>query len=409
MKSPLYGALLCLACNAPAPPPSTGGVDVEGGPCGRGLVVVSSDYQSTNVSVLDNEGNVLSASILSSASESTALSAPLSGDVVTPTARASGDELVLIDRYPASVLTWLSLTSGDVRAQLDVSTGFAANPRDYVELADGRAYVSRFESNPEAGKTSYDGGGDLLILDPVVPRIVGRIDLTAAMQDAPGFLPRASRMLRSGDAVYVLLLGYDADFSSAAASRLVRIDARTDTIDHVLVLDDLFGCEGLASAPDGERLAISCSGRLTGGVTSSPVGSGLVVIAGDGSAITSVYPAEQLLGQPLGFSAAFTRQGGLLVTALGAFSNDGGPDVLDAVLHVAPDGTFDTVFRSSSRPFELGEVRCAVGAGGECGHCFMTDAETGGLHRLDPDSGALEVSLPLDDGIGLPPRVLGRF
>lgn len=403
-------ALSLLACNAPEPPPSTGGVEIEGGACGRGLVVVSSDYQSTNVSVLDVEGDVLSASILSSASESTALSAPLSGDVVTPTSRVSGDELVLIDRYPASVLTWVSLTSGAVRAQLDVSTGFAANPRDYVRLDDGRAYVSRFESNPEAGGQPFDAGGDLLVVDPAIPEVVGRIDLADAMQDAPTFLPRASRMVRTGDAVYVLLLGYNADFSGAAPSRLVRVDAGRDTIEDVLVLDDLYGCDALAISADRERLAVACSGQLAGGATSSPVGSGLVVIAAETLSITSTHDAALLVGQPLGFSAAFTRSGGVLVTALGAYATGGGDDVLDAVLHVRLDGSWDTILRSSSRPFELGEVRCAVpDTGGSCGHCFVTDAEAGVVHRLDPDSAALDASLPLDDGIGLPPRVLGGF
>ncbi len=395
-----------MGCNAPAPAPSTGGANLPDGPCGRGLVLISSDYQSSNVSVLDTDGSLVSASIVSSASEASALSAPLSGDVVLPNARMMGDDIVLIDRYPAAVLTWVDVQRGEVRAQLDVSTQFAANPRDYLPLGDGRAYVTRFQTNPFPGATAFDGGGDILILDVAEPAIIGRIDLSTALQDTPGFLPRASRMVQLGDVVYVLLVSYNQDFSDAAPSRLVRVATESDTIVGVTVLEDFYGCEGLAA--QGDRIAIACSGLLAGGATSSTEGSGLILTDAQGQ-IFSATPARDLIGQPLGFSAAFTRTG-VLVTALGAFANDGGEDTRDAVVHVGANGSVTTVVRSSSRPFDLGEVRCSLGdANAACSHCFVTNGATGGLQRLDPDDGSSDVTLPIDDGIGLPTRLLGRF
>src|SRR5262245_48452094 len=95
-------ALFVCGCGAPAPPDATGGVSVPVGRCGRGLVSVQSDYQSTNVSLLATDGVMLSSSFISSASASAALSAPLSGDVVAPTSASLGSELVLVDRYPAA-------------------------------------------------------------------------------------------------------------------------------------------------------------------------------------------------------------------------------------------------------------------------------------------------------------------
>ena len=387
----IVGMVLCLtACNADEPPPNTGGVDLADGPCGRGLAVVSSDYQSTNVSIIDVDGNVVSSSFISSASEDTGLSAPLSGDVAAPNQRLSGSDLVLIDRFPSSVITWIDLESARVRAQLDVSTGFAANPRDYLQLDDGRAYVTRFETNPTPGAVEFDGGGDILIVDPTASSIIGRIDLTPAMEDAPGFLPRASRMIVWNDEVTVLLLGYDQDFSDAAPSRLVRI--RDDEITGVIVLPGMYGCEGLAA--DGASLAVACSGRLAGGSTTDLEGAGLALVRG--SDIT-VFTADDLIGQPLGFTAAFTDQG-LLVTALGSFDTG----ALDAVLHVTEEGAVDTVLSSASRPFEIGEIRCAC-------DCFVADAERAVLHRLDGASGAAQQALPLEDAVGLPPRTLSRF
>ena len=124
-------ALAWLAgCNAPDPPPTTGGTDLPPGACGRGAVVIGSDYQSTNVSLVGVEGEVLSPSFLSSATSSAGLTAPLSGDVAVPSMPAAGEEIVLLDRYPAAVLTWVDVVTGSVRAQLNVATGFAANPQD---------------------------------------------------------------------------------------------------------------------------------------------------------------------------------------------------------------------------------------------------------------------------------------
>ncbi len=399
-------ALCATACNAPTPPEATGGADLPGGPCGRGLMVVSSDYQSTNVSLTNIDGTLVSSSVVSSASASSALSAPLSGDVVSPNSRLVGDDLVLLDRYPASVLTWVNHTTGEVRAQLDVSTGFAANPRDYLELESPegkRAYVTRFETNAAPGAEAFDEGGDVLIVDSDVPAIRGRIDLAPAMQDAPGFQPRASRMVRFGDSVLVLLLAYNADFSDAAPSRVVRIDPSSDTIEEVAVLDDLYGCEGLSATSD--KVVVSCSGLLAGGNTTSPVGSGVAVL--NTALEVQTVMAEDLIGQPLGFSAAAT-QTGILVTALGAFSTHG-EDVPDVLLHVNEDGTHETILETT-RPFELGEVRC-IGISAEsptCGGCFVTDGERVGLHHLNGNGEAPQF-LPLDDGIGLPPRTLGLF
>src|SRR5687768_2396120 len=109
----------CLAaCNAPEPNRNGRGTDAT-----EALVVVSSDYQSSNVSLLGFDGSVLTPSILHSGSVTTGLSAALSGDVVLPTSAVSGSDIVLVDRVPDAVLTWLDARSARVRAQLPVGTG----------------------------------------------------------------------------------------------------------------------------------------------------------------------------------------------------------------------------------------------------------------------------------------------
>lgn len=402
--------LLLAGCDATAPPPTTGGVVLPEGPCGRGLVLVESDYQSTNVAIVGLDGAVLSSSFISSASASAALSAPLSGDVVVPTSPTSGAEVVLVDRYPAAVITWVYLATAAPRAQLDVSTGFAANPQDYLELAADKAYVTRLDANASPGAQPHDQGGDVLVVDPRAPAIIGRIALDAAMADAPGFLPRPNRMLRAGDDVYVLLSAYSADFSDSAPSRVVRIDAGRDAIAAVTVLPGLHGCAGLALARRAPlALAVACSGKFGGDSAPTLVESGVAILAGDPLAVVASHEAAAI-GQPFGLSLAFA-DGAILTTALGAFGSGGAPDTLDRLLRIGEAGEPAALLSSASRPFELGEVACALSDDDEagCGRCFAADAERGALHRLDAAASAIEATLPIDDGIGLPPRYLGRF
>ena len=64
----ILAAAALLACDVPEPPGPTGGTTEPLGRCGRGLAVVSSDFQSTNLSLVGTGGQVLSESFISSAS-----------------------------------------------------------------------------------------------------------------------------------------------------------------------------------------------------------------------------------------------------------------------------------------------------------------------------------------------------
>ncbi|WP_437672753.1 hypothetical protein [Sorangium sp. So ce131] len=411
-----------LGCNAPEPPPSTGGTDVVEGPCGRGAVVVSSDYQSTDVGLMSWEGAVLSASIISSGSIAPGLSSPLSGDVVTPTTPARGDQLVLIDRA-ASVLTWVDVRSGEARAQLAVATAFRANPQDYVEVSPSKAYVTRHEPNLDPDAAPTDGGSDVLVVDPGARAIVGRVDLAPALAgEDPGIYPRPSRAVLVEGSLYVLLTATSLDFTTSAESRLVEIDTQGDAIKEVTVLRGLHGCGGLAASASGSRLAVVCPGTFGGDSTSNAAEAGLVVLARrDGGGLVEEArwaPAELGAGTP-GFSVAFASEDHVLLATLGRDAlGEGGPvdDTLVAV-DLAGSGPArgepEVLLRSKELPFVLGEVRCAEA----CGRCLAADAETDGgvVHRFDVGAGEDRRALVhagafrVDPRIGLPPRYLGGF
>ena len=422
-RGPLAAVLLVAAtgCNAPEPPASTGGVDVPFGPCGRGVVVVGTDYQSTNVSLLGVDGSILSSSFVSAGSATTGLSSPLSGDVVVPTMPTFGDEIVLIDRYPAAVLTWMVLTTATVRAQLSVATGFHSNPQDYVAVdGEHKAYVSRYDANVAPGAEPHDEGSDVLVLDPWVPAVTGRIDLGLAMlPEEAEYLPRPARLARSGPWVFVLLAAYSQDFLDSAPSRLVTIDSRTDAIVAVTILDELHGCRGLAVSAAGARLAVTCSGKFAGGSTPSLAEAGVAVLSFEATGAVGDeqielveirrWSAAALGDQAPGFAVDFAGDDRLLLTLLGQFGTAEQPLQQDALLDLPlePGASPRVILQTEATPFELGEVRCLEA----CGRCFAADAERGVIHRLGHGDGGLAVdaSYSVDTVIGLPPRLLGRF
>lgn len=412
-------AVVCAStgCGAPAPAPGTGGTDIEPEACGRGALVVETDYQSTNVSLLGWDGAVLSASFLSSASEGGGISAPLTLDVDVPTMPQVGAEVVVLDRKPAGVLTWASVQTAAVRTQLSVNVAdFDANPQDYAEVRPGVAYVTRYDQNldPAAGGQPFDLGSDVVVVDIAEGTLRDSIDMRPAMvgEDAK-FLPRANRIVVVEERAYVLLSAYSASFGESAQSRLVTVDTETDSIVAVTVLEGLHGCAGMALAPDRRRLAVSCSGTFTSDQQSVLAEAGLMVLdLADGLPVERTrVPASDIGEGGLGLKVAFVDADTVAFTV---FGNDAvaGVSARDDVL-VAVDyesGQRTELLRSAGKSFTLGDVTCAPG----CGVCFSADAEREGgvVHRFAvADDGLVtyDRAIRVESTIGLPPRYLGRF
>jgi len=417
MSAQLWRGALALcgvlsACGAPRSEPQAGGTSVLSGPCGRGLVVVESDYQSSNVSLVDFAGNVLAPSIASSSAENAGFGVALSGDVVVPGSAVAGAELVLLDRYPAGVLRFVDVASGKVTSELSVATGFRANPHDYLLIGPKKAYVTRYESNPNAGAQPWDGGGDVLIVDPSVPSITGRIELSSALAgENASFTPHPGRLLSVGKRVFAVLSAYDRTYMNSAVSRLVEVDAETDTLLSSLPLADLHGCDGLALSPDSRELAISCTGADLLDAPPSITSSGLALVDITGTPqITKTFAAATFGNNAIGFALDYSLPTRLVFGTLG-YVTDAGSRSLDAILALdTGSGAFTEVVRSASQPFTLGDVRCAP----SCGACFVADAERdgGSVLRFPLDAqGELGsfTAVRAETRVGLPPRYLGAF
>lgn len=401
------------ACNAPAPPGVTGGIgdaatmhDGGLGRCARGLAVVEFEGQSSNVSLMAPDGSVQSASFYSSSTPSAGVQTTLSGDIDVPTMPASGSEIVLLERSPApGRVLWIDLSTGELSRQMAAGQGFWANPHDYVEIASDKAYVTRYEENPSPDERAFNRGSDVAIVDPKAASIVGSIDLTTVLSgSASRFLPRPDRMILTGGFVYVLLGVYDENFDSGDG-RLVAIDPASDTIVDVLVLEGFEGCAGLAVSPAGDEIAVTCSGRYSGGNNPDPAVSGLAIVEpGVPLSERRRFVASELGGQPLGFYAAYVADSELAITTFGREETPAVPDRFVTV--DLETGGADTLLESEKKPFTLGGVECT------CGACFLTDAGRGGVvHRYRIDDGRLvdPTAVTVETRIGLPPRQLGLF
>jgi hypothetical protein len=408
----LVVSLLC-ACSAPRITPGTQGVTVQPGPCGRGLVVVESDYQSSNVSLLDFDGHVLSESVLSSSVESAGFGVRLSGDVVAPSSAQDGPRIVLIDRLPAGVLRFVELSTARVTAELSVATGFRSNPQDYLPLAANRAYVARYDTNANAGQQAWDAGGDVLLVDPSVPVISGRIELSAALAGEPSqFTPHPARLLNVSGRIFVLLAAYADDYSSGTESRLVELDPETDSLRSTLVLEGLRGCTGLAVSPDESTLAVACSGDDLRSTQPKLDGSGLALLGIEGEPrLTRRFLAAELGDAVLGFDLAYAASDVLLFSTLGRRDATGATAAQDSLRRLdAASGEVQELLQSAGEPFTLGGIRCEP----SCGACFVTDAQRAGgsvlRFAVDAEGNfAAPSANRAETRVGLPPRYLGAF
>ena len=405
-----------LGCNVSSPPSSTGGANLgdaagtsgdAGAACPSGLVIVDSDYQSTNVTVAKADGTPVSGSFVSSAATKPGLSLALSGDVVVPLVPPAPGTLLLIDRYGTNVLTWMNVADASVVAQLPIGTGFESNPHDYIEVDPTRAYVSRYGTNPTPGMVPFDQGGDVLVLDrtnPAAPAISGRI---AIPEENPALQPCPDGMNWLGPEVVLTLGRWSADFSQVGDGRFIGISPAGDHIDWTVDVTGLQSCGRVAVSPSGHLAAIACSSSedmttLTFDTSKSDIvvydatKSPPVELRRLGVAVT--------LGSGIQPTLAFATEDAIFASAYGGDTTPG-----DAVFAVSATTGDVTPLATASTAFTLGGLTCTPGCGGVCS---VTDADKNVLRRWQVGADGTFTALPdvdVDPTVGLPPRDLGAL
>jgi hypothetical protein len=392
-------ALALLGCN-PTLPEGTGGTDVEPTAFGRGVVTINTDFQSTNVSLVGLEGRRLSQSFVSSTSL-------LSGDVEAPSMPSVGEDVVLLDRA-YSIVTWVAVRSGEIRAQLHVDDDRAKNPWDYLPVAPNKAYVLRYDAAAGGGTN-----GDVMVVDPGAAKPGKSIDIAPALALPDGYSVHPARGVVVGDRAYVTTVIATPDYAYAD-SYVVVLDTTSDEVTGAYPLDGLHDCTGIALSPEQDELAIACSGDLIADAGSTQESSGVVVLARSDLAEKRRFESSALgVGVP-GFSLAYVSRGSIMAILIGNVA-EGIDDTVQSI--DLESGDVREIHRAA--PIEIGAVLCPArvdGKGDGPGStappaCFVTDSESGRLLRFPVENGVLgePAAIVVDEVIGLPPRYLGQF
>ena len=404
MKALVIGVLgLVTACDVPVLRPNEVGVGNA-----SGLVVAATDeVESSNIGLMDSSGFVLSSSVISTASVKAGFSTALGGDLAFPSMVSNSTELVILDRYPSSVITWLDVSTAKVRTQLSVATGFAANLHDYVPYSADKVFVTRFDSNSTPGHEPFDTGGDLLVIDPTTdpttpqPQITGRVDIAAGLPAGnQNFAhPDRARLLPDGK-LYVVVPYYDVRHYSGE-SYLAVVDPETELVESFLLLKGVSGCSGIDTAPDARSLAIACSGNWQGTGRAEASTSAIVGV--------STAPLHELWrvgtgtdARGFGFTVTFADARHVIATRLG----DLGPPILnDTVELIDIDaGTSTALIESAGQPASLSVGPCAT----PLGLCFLADASRNQIVKLELNArGEYAITkFNWNDPVGLRPRLL---
>jgi len=367
------------------------------------LALIATDYASTSVAILNRDGTVCVEPLIHSGSAPAGVVTALSGDVVLPSQPSPDGRLLLIDRFPNAVLTWVELGQSTM-TQTSVATGFASNPQDALTV-DGELLVTRSATNPSPGIEPFDGGGDVLILSGADPTPVGRIGFEAI--SASGFDPKPSAMAPTGGGLIAVGLAHlSRDFARGGAGRVAVVDPMARQIVASLELEALTNCGSVTPRASGE-IVVVCSGVFQEPPRRDQ--SALLVASVSGTDVTLIqrWEAVDLAGDALAFGVTLLSEKSAIVPVFG----DLGTGTRDRLIQVDLDTGTPTELGIESAAFALGSPFWVPADR----LLLVPDADrrTPRLLRyhLPEDGGAPEPLEPLTvtPRSGLPPRHLGAL
>lgn len=385
-------------------PQPDGGAGSPGTPIG--LAVINSDFVSTSISLLDRmTGQVTNGNCINSGTRPPENTLALSGDVALPSQPQPGNFLLAID-HTNSALTWIDPSTCKPLRQLDVSTGFFSNPHDVIGISPTKAYVARYERNaaPTPDPADHDEGDDLLIIDPSVPAITGRIDLASYAVAVTGtpIQARADRALLIDGKLFVALSNLSADFQVAGHGRLLVIDPATDQVTGMVDIPGLKNCGGLSYVAATRTLVVACGGSFSD--ADQAAGSGIVYVDVGASPPVETHrqPATPFGGRAIAGFSGIAHRGALGFGV--TFGESGGqPSDQFWILDVASGHA--SKLADASDAFTLGTV--LVDPVRE--RAYLTDANATTpriqiYEYANPAAPTREASINANPSLGLPPR-----
>jgi hypothetical protein len=216
--------------------------------------------------------------------------------------------------------------------------------------------------------------------------------------------------LVEGD-VAVTLARISLDFRTTGSAALVWVSPEEELVMEIFDLAPYKNCSRAMLSPNGERLALVCSGALdqTGQVDDASASGILVFSATSRSGIGGELPASELGYGPLQPDGAYFSDDVLLVKTQTGLNTSENNRLLavnlrtrtaDVLLEAAPDADGD------GQGVVYGGLYCPA----PCpGLCLVADADEHVLQRVGPGADGrpqLLEPLAVEDQIGLPPIAL---
>lgn len=379
--------------------------------------VVSTDFSSSSIAMLDESFELIDESWLSSGTTYPGLVATLSGDVALPTQQQSAESFSVIDRFLTDVVSQFFVPSGNLNGQQRThgevgSSGFSSNPQDVIFVDAHQAWVPRYETNLDPDAAEENKGNDLYAIDPSTMASTGeRIDLsslnTTELVDMPSgdveveVLARPSRGVLVGSTIVVGLDRISAAFEAAGTGMVAIVDLDDESVDG-LELPGLKACARLVPIPgEPDKVAVACTGfsRPFGVEEQIRASSGIAVLSvGDGSAsVERIWRVADDDGAAIAVSSIVALdETRVLAVAPGNFV-----DTTDILYEVDLSDGSQSPVHSSSGSYTIGVSAYDA----DSGMLYVPDAASNAVVELEEgDDGFSEVgSTQIAPGLGLPP------
>lgn len=376
-----------------------------------------SDYVSTTIAFLDEEGELLKEDWIHSGTQLPSLVEPLSGDIYLPTEERGDGSFTLIDSFGTDVITRFDLETGALLGQARVRDGFSVNAQDVIYTSDDRAFVLRYGKNLDESAPLFDQGGDLLEIDPETGAPLGtaddeiedyRVDLsifseTIELEDGAELVAHTnpSSGIEVSGYLIIGLARFTPGFETAATGAIAIVDPR-DRSARLHEFPGTIGCENVSRVPEHEaRALVRCQGFY--GSTEEDSGAAIIEISEDGSVntIAALFAHEQT-GTERPFDAAVALNSNeLIAVEVGEYFSE---TELDIVYHVSlSDGSIRELFRSSLGGALAG--RMAYDA--TSGLVLIPDANEGVRRLRVKEGGEIETLPTIPLGLGMGVRGIG--
>jgi hypothetical protein len=227
-----------------------------------------------------------------------------------PFLRVSGRSVFAINRFTFDNLQRLDPEQA-FRTVWQAGVGAGSNPHDVSQVAEDKAYVTRFEPP----------FNDLVVIDPGGGKITGSIPL-GELAENPDGTPRADRMVFVDGYVFVGLQDIDRTFSRYGEGKLAVIDSALDEVVGVIPLGGKNpGTLTAIRGQDGRDRIYAALGGILPGVLPQDLSGGVVAVDVVNRAVERLALDDDTASGNVGGLALVSERLGYVIVSDASFTN----------------------------------------------------------------------------------------